>query len=309
MVEWKLARLDELADIKHGFAFQGKFFSTDGPGDILMTPGNFVIGGGFQWGKRKYYAGPVPAEYVLRPGDLIVTMTDLSKEADTLGYAAIVPDCKERLLHNQRIGKVVKRSDNVALRFLHWVMRSRDYRDEVLASVTGSTVKHTSPKKILAFRFLLPPLSEQEAIASVLDALDDKIDLNRRMNETLEAMAGAIFKDWFLDFGPTRAKMKAKPPYMPPEIWSLFPDGLDGEGKPKGWLTTRWGELISLEYGKSLTGYDGANEPYPVFGTNGQIGFHSKPLCPHPGIIIGRKGAYRGVHYCDQPFFRHSLLY
>jgi hypothetical protein len=66
-------------------------------------------------------------------------------------------------------------------------------------------------------------------------SLDDKTDLNRRMNETLEAIARAIFKDWFVDFGPTRAKMEGGAPYLAPEIWALFPDRLDDEGKPKEW--------------------------------------------------------------------------
>ncbi len=65
--------------------------------------------------------------------------------------------------------------------------------------------------------------------------LIDKIDLNRRMNETLEAMARAIFKDWFVDFGPTRSKMEGRTPYLSPEIWALFPDRLDDEGKPEEW--------------------------------------------------------------------------
>ena len=81
--------------------------------------------------------------------------------------------------------------------------------------------------------------SDQRAIASILGALDDKIDLNRRMNETLEAMARAIFKDWFVDFGPTRAKMEGGAPYLAPEIWALFPDRLDDEGKPEGWKMGR----------------------------------------------------------------------
>ena len=85
----------------------------------------------------------------------------------------------------------------------------------------------------------LAPLVEQRAIAAILGALDDKIDLNRRMNETLEAMARAIFKDWFVDFGPTRAKMEGRAPYLAPEIWSLFPDRLDDEGKPEGGRAAR----------------------------------------------------------------------
>lgn len=84
-------------------------------------------------------------------------------------------------------------------------------------------------------RVTLPTIADQRAIAETLGALDEKIDFNRRMNETLEAMARAIFKEWFVDFGPTRAKMEGRFPYLAPEIWSLFPDLLDNEGKPHGW--------------------------------------------------------------------------
>ncbi|HEV2517047.1 MAG TPA: restriction endonuclease subunit S [Devosia sp.] len=94
--------------------------------------------------------------------------------------------------------------------------------------------------------FYLPDLPEQRAIASVLSALDDKIELNRRMNETLETMARAIFKDWFVDFGPTRAKVEGRPPYLAPDIWSLFPDRLDDEGKPKGWITSTIGQEVEV---------------------------------------------------------------
>src|SRR5882757_455298 len=119
MSDWVDIRLGDLVEIKHGFAFKGEFFSSKGPGDILVTPGNFAVGGGFQWGKPKFYVGPVPNGYILRPGELIVTMTDLSKEADTLGYAAVVPISKVPLLHNQRIGKVLHRNDRASLAFLH----------------------------------------------------------------------------------------------------------------------------------------------------------------------------------------------
>ena len=237
MPNWVQKSLRDLIEIKHGYAFKGVYFCEDPPGDVLLTPGNFAIGGGFQWGKQKYYRnGPVPHEYVLRPGDLLVTMTDLSKGADTLGYAAVVPDSKNFLLHNQRLGKVIRKNESIDLGYLHWLLRSPDYRYEILASYTGSTVKHTSPKKILAYEFACPPLQEQQQIAKVLDSLDHKIDLNRRMNETLEAMARAIFKDWFIDFGPTRAKAEGRAPYLDPELWELFPDALDEQDKPVGWV-------------------------------------------------------------------------
>lgn len=82
---------------------------------------------------------------------------------------------------------------------------------------------------------IVPPLPEQRAIAATLGALDDKIEMNRKLNATLEAMARALFRDWFVDFGPTRAKMEARAPYLSPDLWSLFPDRLDDESKPEGW--------------------------------------------------------------------------
>ena len=81
-------------------------------------------------------------------------------------------------------------------------------------------------------------MSQQRAIAHILGTLDDKIALNRRMNQTLEEMARAIFQDWFVDFGPVRAKLEGREPYLPPELWDLFPDRLvDSElGEiPEGW--------------------------------------------------------------------------
>ena len=179
----------DLIDIKHGFAFKGSFFNNEPQGDILLTPGNFKIGGGFKGDKLKYYDGRVPEAFVLQEGDLLVAMTDLSKQSDTLGYPAFVPDSSDgrRYLHNQRLGKIVTRKNiETDLRYIYYLMCSDAYRNEVLAGATGTTVKHTSPDRIKQFQFSLPPLSEQRAIAHNLGTLDDKIELNRRMNQTLE---------------------------------------------------------------------------------------------------------------------------
>ena len=94
---------------------------------------------------------------------------------------------------------------------------------------------HVTKRDLENIEVAYPPLIEQRAIAHVLGTLDDKIELNRRMNDTLEAMARAIFKDWFVDFGPTRAKMEDRTPYLASDLWSLFPDALDHKDKPVGW--------------------------------------------------------------------------
>jgi type I restriction enzyme S subunit len=112
---------------------------------------------------------------------------------------------------------------------------------------------------------VLPPYQDQVAIGRLLGAIDDKIELNRQMNETLEAMARALFKDWFVDFGPTRAKMEGSPPYLAPEIWSLFPDRLDDEGKPEGWETKTIGKICTLGRGSSprpIHDYMGGDVPW-----------------------------------------------
>lgn len=72
---------------------------------------------------------------------------------------------------------------------------------------------------------------------------------------------------------------------------------------PSEWTQTTWGQLASLEYGKAIRGYQDVVAPFPVYGTNGPVGWHTEPLCDRPGVIIGRKGAYRGVHYSRIPFF------
>ncbi len=220
---WKTIKLGDIVSIKHGFAFKGEYFSTKETKNILLTPGNFLIGGGWKDGK-KYYDGPIPDEYVLKAGDLVVTMTDLSKEGDTLGFPALIPDKSDKIfLHNQRVGLVEVNEDEVSKDFIYYLMRTRDYQKSIVNSATGSTVKHTSPTKIGDYEFLLPPLSEQREIAAILGSLDDKIELLRKENNTLESIAQTLFKEWFVDFrfpGAT-GKMVDSELGMIPEGWRV----------------------------------------------------------------------------------------
>ncbi len=216
--DWPLHSLSDFINIKHGFAFKGEFFQSDETSDYLVTPGNFAIGGGFKADKFKYYNGPVPKDYILEKGDLVVTMTDLSKQADTLGYSALIPAIsKHRLLHNQRVGLVEINSEEIDKTYLYFLLHSREYRNHILGGVTGTTVKHTFPKKILSYEFKKPPFEIQVQIGKKLIALENKIELNRQTNQTLEQIAQAMFKSWFVDFEPTRAKIAAKEADQDPE--------------------------------------------------------------------------------------------
>ena len=158
----------------------------------------------------------------------------------------------------------------------------------------------------------VPEESEQRAIAHVLGTLDDKIELNRRMNETLEEMARALFKSWFVDFDPVRAKMEGRwrrgesLPGLPAEHYELFPDRLVASelGEiPEGWEVKALGDIIELAYGRALRAKDRECGPIPVYGSNGKVGWHNERMVAGPGIVVGRKGNPGVVTWTHSDFF------
>lgn len=244
--------------VKHGFAFKGEYFTEAQTPYVLVTPGNFAIGGGFITNKPKYYAGPVGEDYILQESDLLVTMTDLSKAGDTLGYPALVPPMlRGRYLHNQRIGLVeIKDEAEVDKRFLFYRLRASDYRHHVLATASGSTVRHTSPGRIHDFETTLPPITEQRAIAGVLGALDDKIEQNGRTARALERLAQAIFRAWFVDFEPVKAKAAGATSFtsMPQPVFDALPTRFaDSEigPVPEGWKVKAIGDVVATKGGST----------------------------------------------------------
>ena len=312
-LSWAETTLSHLIEVRHGYAFKGEYFNDNGEGDVLLTPGNFAVGGGFQLNKLKFYSGPKVPDYELSPGDLIVTMTDLSKAADTLGYPALIPEDGRTYLHNERLGLVTLISEETSLEFVYWYMRSPKYRNEILADYTGSTVKHTAPKTILSCPISLPSKVEQRAISEMLTALENKIELNRQMNETLEVMARALFQDWFVDFGPTRRKQAGETdpvkvlcnafpdPAKATELAALFPDTLGDDGLPRGWKRVPVSQFAQLRGGKQLNKdhfFDTGD--VPVFGGAGHMGHTDEYNAEGFIISVGRVGAYCGNFvYCN----------
>ncbi len=230
---WGDFKLGEIVSIKHGYAFKGEFFSEEPTNDILLTPGNFKIGGGFKDNKLKYYSGEIPLDYVLSTNDVVVTMTDLSKMADTLGYSAKIPkDTSKTFLHNQRIGLVKQLTDKFELDFLYWLMRTEHYQKFVAGSATGATVKHTSPSKIYAFKFKAPSnKTTQQKIAQILSAYDDLIENNLKRIKLLEEMAQITYEQWFV-------RMKFPNHETTP---------IDAEtGLPEGWKYSKLSDEVEL---------------------------------------------------------------
>lgn len=328
--EWRAVTLGEVFKVKHGFAFKGEYFTDEPQETVLVTPGNFAIGGGFQAGKRKYYNGPVPEDYVLKPGQVVVTMTDLSKESDTLGYAASIPDDSTIWLHNQRVGLLeFKPAIPASPRFIQYLLRTHKYRSWIVGSATGTTVKHTSPSRIESFATRIPLIEEQRAIAHILGTLDDKIELNRGMNETLEQMARALFKAWFVDFEPVRAKMEGRwqrgqsLPGLPASLYDLFPDRLVqselGE-IPEEWEIGSVYDIANVRYGAPFASskFNTEGDGWPLVRIRDLRDerpgvwtpeVHPKGYLIQPGdIIVGMDGEFRSYLWAGEPAWLNQRI-
>jgi type I restriction enzyme, S subunit len=235
------------------------------------------------------------------PGDLLFT------QRGTLGQVSLVPAAPyERYVISQSQMKVTVNREIADPLYYYYVFSTAEQKEHIRQHAIQTGVPHTNLGILRDTTVPIPPVTEQRAIARVLGTLDDKVELNRAMTETIEAMALALFDSWFVRFDPVRAKLEGRDPGLPKQISDLFPDRFvesDLGDIPAGWVATRWDDLVSLEYGRSLRNYGAVSGRYPVFGTNGRIGTCDVALCPHPGIVIGRKGAYRGVHFSPTPFY------
>ncbi len=186
------------------------------------------------------------------PGDVVFT------SKGTVGRFAFVREYTPRFIYSPQL--CFWRALNHELidpRFLFYWMSGREFFDQY-KGVSGQTdmAEYVSLRDQRDMRVTLPPVSEQRAIAHVLGALDDKIELNRRMNETLEAMARALFKSWFVDFDPVRAKMEGRDTGLPKDIADLFPDRLVDSTiglAPEGWAVTPLTDLMEVNPKRSLS--------------------------------------------------------
>lgn len=247
----QLASLEELADNATGSIAIGPFGSRM-KADCYVSSGMPVIRGTNLVHGRKW-AG----DWVYVPLELADTMPNCQVNAGdivfphrgAIGEVGIVPDDGNTYLISSSLMKIKLDRTKSEPDFIYYYFSSQAGREEILrfsssVGTPGIGQPLTSMRQFKIPRF---PLQVQKSIASILGALDDKIDLNRRTNETLEAMARALFRDWFVDFGPTRAKMAGQTPYLAPEIWELFPDRLDDEGKPEGWSMFPLSRFCSLK--------------------------------------------------------------
>ncbi len=196
----------------------------------------------------------------LQAGDIL-----LSSEAP-LGEVAYLRDGRYCL--GQRLFALRPDSTKLDARYLFYWLRSSSGQQRLAARATGTTVLGIRQSELLKIELDVPPVDEQRAIADVLGALDDKIELNRRMNQTLAGLAEAIYTDL-----------------------------LESTHQ-----VARLGDVLELAYGRALKESDRRLGPVLVYGSNGIVGRHDQALSPGPGVIVGRKGNPGVVTWADEPF-------
>lgn len=194
--EWKISKLEDVFSIKHGYPFEGEYFTSIPHSHVLLTPGNFHKDGHLYFGeKTKYFAGPILEDYVLNNGDLLVVMTDLTKEMAILGNA-IELYSPISVLHNQRIGKVsILDQGKILSNFACLALNSEIVKRHVRDTATGTTVRHTSPSRILEPSIAIPSLEEQKQIVDAIESVNIRLNLAKEKLSKSNELKKALMQD------------------------------------------------------------------------------------------------------------------
>jgi type I restriction enzyme, S subunit len=269
-----------------GYGLVGGPFGSNLPASCYVEYGIPVIrGSNLTLGKGRFnssefvYVSDETAERLSRslayPGDIIFT------KKGTLGQTGIIPSgprfSKYLLSSNQMKLSVSPEVANSL--YVYYFVSTPECRDKIIRESTASGVPKTNVTYLRDFPIVLPPLTEQQAIARILGALDDKIELNRRMNRTFEAMAQALFKSWFVDFEPVIAKRAGRKPVgMDEATAALFPEHFQDSDMgpiPTGWRPGRVGEEFNLMMGQSPPGnsYNEDRDGLPFYQGRTDFGF------------------------------------
>ncbi|WP_104099109.1 restriction endonuclease subunit S [Stutzerimonas kunmingensis] len=232
--------------------------------------------------------------------DLLLTMIG------TVGEICIV-DQEDPIFAIKNVG-LLKCGTEIRAKWLYYFLRSPQGQQLIEQRKKGSTQQYISLTEVRNLPVSYPASkTDMRDAVSVLGALDDRITLLRETNTTLEAIAQALFKSWFVDFDPVRAKAEGRQPEgVDATTAALFPDSFEESELglvPKGWRVGKVEDLMELAYGKALKATDRNDGPVPVYGSGGITGYHDQALVAGPSIIVGRKGTVGSLYWEDQPFF------
>lgn len=222
------------------------------------------------------------SKYWLEKGDIVFS------RVGSVDRRAYVTEKEHGWLFSGRCLRVRVTSSKVNPLLLSYYFGLPVFKEHIRRIAVGATMPSINTSILSGVEVSLPELEVQNSIADLLVRLDDKIELNQRMNETLEQMAQTLYKHWFVDFGP-------------------FQDGEFVESKlgeiPRGWEVKRNKDVLTLTYGKALKQKDRQPGNIPVIGSGGQVDWHNQSIAKGPSIVIGRKGNAGKITWIHQDFY------
>lgn len=221
MEEWKEYRLGDLINISSGFAYKGEFI---GNGEnYLLGMGCVSFRDTFLVSGIRPYSGDAPDRYLAYSGDIVLATRQQSDNLPILGMPAIIPKKYDghKMIIGANLYKVQNNSD-FSNEYIYWLMKSPAYVHHIKSCQTGTTVRMITKANIEDFTFLAPQKETRDTIAQFFWNIENKIELNRRINENLEQQAQALFKSWFIDFEPFKdGKFVDSELGMIPEGWKV----------------------------------------------------------------------------------------
>jgi len=287
--DWEVALLAEVTDFQEGPGILAKDFAESGvpllrlrniEGPNVRLDGCNYLEPAKVDAKWKHFA--------LAPGDLLISTSA------SLGRVSVVDANSAGAIAYTGIIRFRSRSPRLHHEYLRAFLSSKSFVEQAERMATGSVIKHFGPSHLRQMAIALPPIGTQVRIAELFDALDERITLLRETNATLEAIAQALFKSWFVDFDPVRALAQGRAPEgMDEATAALFPDSFEdselGE-VPRGWPIKTLEDLLVLQRGFDLPSQDRVPGAFPIIAASGPSGTHQIAMAKGPGVVTGRSG-------------------
>lgn len=241
------------------------------------------------------------SKYQLKTGDIVFS------RVGSVDRRALVQTQENGWLFSGRCLRVRVNPELIDSTWLSYFFGLPAFKEYIRGIAVGATMPSLNTKILSEIPIYFPKYSEQRAVADILAAIDENISINRQATITLEKIAQSLFKSWFIDFDPVKAKMAGRQPEaMDEATTTLFPAEFEESTVgliPKGWQVKRIDELMELVYGKALKAINRLPGNVPVYGSGGVTGFHNEHLVFGPSVIVGRKGTVGSLYWEDRPFF------
>ena len=302
-MDLKKYKLGEILEVKRGASLSGEFYATEGK-YIRLTCGNFDYrNNSFKENKSKdnlFYIGEFKPEFLMKEGDIITPLTE--QAIGLLGSTAIVPE-SNKYIQSQDVAKIVCKEDLLDKNFAFYLMSSTWVKQQLSVAAQQTKIRHTSPDKIKGCTVWISELGEQKRIGKLLRTLDRKIELNRAINDNLEAMAKQLYDYWFVQFDFPDENGR---PYKSSGGAMVWNEKLKRE-IPKGWGNCTLEYYLIIKNGRDHKHL--GNGIYPVYGSGGEMRKVDSYLYFGESILMPRKGSLNNIMYVNDAFWSVDTMF